>query len=354
MRIISRYIAKDIVMAIVSVAVVLLLIILGKLFIQLLSEVLDGDLTIDTLGTVLLLGVIRYLVILLPFSFFMAIIMVLSRMYKESEMTAMNAGGGSPFILLRSVFIVGLPLIVVLYFLVAQLSPWATRLSEVIESVTEQSLILSQISPGKFFEIENAGWVLYAESKDPETQDLKNIFIQRTEGEKVIVEVADFAHVEEENGFVNVFVLRDGRRMEGVPGQGEYVLSSYEEHRVFPPRADFSKEGRKAKYQSIDKLFGSENSEYIAELHQRLSIIFSTFVLMLLAIPISKVAPESGRFSRLAIGAAIYIAYLNLVVVSCSITKRGDFEGVIALLTTHGIALSISIYLFKRSLALRL
>jgi len=165
MRIISRYIAKDIVMAIVSVAIVLLLIILGKLFIQLLSEVLDGDLTIDTLGTVLLLGVIRYLVILLPFSFFMAIIMVLSRMYKDSEMTAMMAGGGSPFILLRAVFVVGLPLVLCLYFLVAHISPWATRLSEVIENVTEQSLILTQITPGKFFEIENAGWYFMRSQK---------------------------------------------------------------------------------------------------------------------------------------------------------------------------------------------
>lgn len=353
MRIISRYIAKDIVMAIAAVAIVLLLIILGKLFIQLLSEVLDGDLTIDTLGTVLLLGVIRYLVILLPFSFFMAIIMVLSRMYKDSEMTAVTAGGGSPFILLRSVFMVGLPLMVILYFLVAQLSPWATRLAEVIENVTEQSLILTQITPGKFFEIENAGWVLYAEAKDEHTEDLENIFMQRTEGDKVVVEHAQFAHVEEENGFVTVFVLRDGRRIEGKPGEGEFLLSSYEEHRVFPPRADFSKEGTKPKYQPIDQLFGSDDWEYAAELHQRLSIVFSTFALMLLAIPISKVAPQSGRFSRLAIGAAVYIIYLNLVVVSCSVTKRGEFAGVIVLLGTHAFALAMSVYLFKRSLALR-
>ena len=74
----------------------LLLIILGKLFIQLLGKVLDGSISADMLGTVMLLGLIRYLVILLPFSFFMAIIMVLSRMYKDSEMNAARAGGASP------------------------------------------------------------------------------------------------------------------------------------------------------------------------------------------------------------------------------------------------------------------
>jgi len=173
------------------------------------------------------------------------------------------------------------------------------------------------------------------------------------EGDKVNVEVADSAYVDQENGFVNVFVLRNGQRMEGVPGQGEYVLSAYKEHKIFPPRADFSREAQKPKYQPIEKLFGSQNFEHRAELHQRLSIVFSTFVLMILAIPISKVAPESGRFSRLAIGAAVYIVYLNLVLVSCSTTKRGDVEGVIALLITHAIALVASIYLFKRSLAIK-
>ena len=73
MTILSKYIARDVVAAIASVAIILLLIILGKLFIQLLGKVLDGSISADMLGTVMLLGLIRYLVILLPFSFFMAI-----------------------------------------------------------------------------------------------------------------------------------------------------------------------------------------------------------------------------------------------------------------------------------------
>ena len=184
MSIISRYISRDILVSMGSVAVVLLLIVLGKLLIQLLAEVLDGDLGVDSLGSVMLLGIIRYLVILLPFSLFIAIIMSLSRFYRDSEANVVFASGASSLVLTRAVMAVGIPLLIVLYFLVSYLSPWANRLIEVVENVTEQALIFKQITPGKFFELEHAGWVVYAESVDEESKDLINVFVQRADGEK--------------------------------------------------------------------------------------------------------------------------------------------------------------------------
>ena len=338
MRIISRYIAKDITAAIGSVAAVLLLIILGKLLIQLLAEVLEGDLGVDMLGTVLLLGVIRYMVVLLPFSFFIAIIMVLTRMYRDSEANALKAGGASAIDFVRAVLTVGVPLIFILYFLVAYLSPWATRMVEVIENVTEQGLVYSQLTPGKFLELEHAGWVIYAESKDEESNDLQNVFVQRTEEGKVVVEVAKAARVVREDKHSQVLALQTGQRLEGVPGSGKYRLTRYGEHRVYPPRTDFSREANEPDYQPIGKLIGSTDSEYRAELLQRVSIIVSTVILMLMAVPLSAVSLNSGRFLRLALAVSIYIVYLNLVVVSCSWVKRGEEYGVMAVLVVHLLA----------------
>ena len=154
MRIISRYIAGDIVASMAAVAVVLLMIILGKLFIQLLAEVLDGDLAANMLGTVMVLGVIRFLVILLPFSLFISIILVLTRMHKDSEINAAMAGGASNKEFVQAVMLIGVPVLLALYVLVSYVSPWAYRLAEVIENVTEQTMVLDQITPGKFIEME--------------------------------------------------------------------------------------------------------------------------------------------------------------------------------------------------------
>lgn len=335
MRIISKYIARDIVAAIVSVAIILLLIILGKLFIQLLGEVLDGDLTANMLGTVLLLGVIRYLVILLPFSLFIAIIMVLSRMHKDSEINAAMAGGASNKDFIKAVMVIGLPIILVLYLLVSYVSPWAHRLAEVIESVTEQSMVLGQLSPGKFFELESTGWVVYAETEDVNDGTLRNVFLQRNVDGKLVVEVAQRARMQQGDDLAQAFVLYDGKTVEGVPGKASYSMTAYKEHRIYPPRTDFSSEANKAKYQNIDALLSLHNSSYLAEMLQRFSIVFSTFLLMLLAIPISKVAPNSGRFSRLAVAVLIYILYLNLVIVACSWIKKEQDYGVLVLVMTH-------------------
>ena len=347
MRIISQYIARDVIAAISSVAVVLLLIILGKLLIQLLAEVLDGDLGVDMLGTVLLLGVIRYLVILLPFAFFIAIIMVLSRMYRDSEANAIFAAGASKAVFVQAVTTVGVPLIVILYLLVAYISPWATRLAEVIENVTEQGLVLSQLTPGKFFELEHTGWVVYAESKNEDNNELLNVFVQRTDGDKTVVEVAESAHVTQDEELAQIFILQNGQRLEGIPGQGDYLISKYQEHRVYPSRTDFSRQAHKPDYQPIDHLWGSSDDAYQAELFQRGSIIVSTIILMLLAVPLSKVSPNSSRFTRLALAVAIYILYLNLVIVSCSWIKRGESFGVMAVVAVHVLALATTIIAYK-------
>lgn len=343
MPIICRYIARDIVAAMAAVAVVLLLIILGKLFIQLLSEVLDGDVGADMLGSVLLLGVIRYLVVLLPFALFMAIVLVLTRMYKDSEINAAMAAGASNRELIKAVMLVAAPMMVALYLLVAYVSPWAQRLAEVIESVTEQSLMLGQLAPGRFFELENTGWVIYAESRSPQQGVLENVFLQRTQGETVIAEIAQTAKmIEHENA--RVFVMFNGKTIEGIPGRADYAVSTYDEHRIYLPRADFSRQAGKAKYQNINALLSLQNADYTAEFLQRASIIGSTLLLTLLAVPLSNIRSHGGRFARIAAAALIYILYLNLVIVVCSWIKREQSHAVAMLAGVH-LLVMICVYL---------
>ncbi|MEM7304229.1 MAG: LPS export ABC transporter permease LptF [Pseudomonadota bacterium] len=350
----SKYIARDVLTAIASVAIVLLLIILGKLFIQLLGKVLDGSISVDMLGTVLLLGLIRYLVILLPFSFFMAIIMVLSRMYKDSEVNAAKAGGAGQTVFIQAVMMVGVPILIILYFLVSYVSPWASRLSATIESVSQQSMVLGQLSPGKFFELENTGWVVYASAQDRKSKTLENVFMQREEDGKLIVETAKSARIDSEDNKTQTFVLENGRVLEGIPGQSNYSISDYGEHRLYPPQTDFTRKADREEYQNIHVLWRSSDPEYSAELWQRLSILISTVLLMLLAIPLSKVQPNSSRFARMGLAAMIYVLYLNLVVVSCSWINRGETFGYVSLFLVHALVVLIIYFMFDDHLLRKL
>lgn len=348
MRIISRYIARDIFAAIVSVALVLLLIILGKLFIDLLDEVLEGDLTANMLGTVLLLGVIRYLVILLPFAAFIATVMVLGRMHKDSEINAAMAGGASNKDIMQAVMSIGLPVTAVLFVLVSYTSPWASRLAEMIENVTEQSMAMGQLSPGKFFEMENAGWVIYAQEQDAEDGTLHRVFMQREIDGKLSVEVARLARIQQSRNLSSVLVLVDGKTLEGNPGKADFAISTYDEHHISPPQTDFSGEAGKAKYLNINTLFMLSGSTYVAEILQRASIVFSTLILLLMAIPLSKVNPDSGRFSRLVWAALIYILYMNLVIVACSAIEQEHKYGLPLLISVHFFVVVITFLGFQK------
>ena len=70
-------------------------------------------------------------------------------MHKDSEINAAMAGGASNRDFVQAVLFIGVPMLVILYLLVSYVSPWANRLEGVIESVSEQSMVLGQLSPGK-------------------------------------------------------------------------------------------------------------------------------------------------------------------------------------------------------------
>ena len=88
------------------------------------------------------------------------------------------------------------------------------------------------------------------------------------------------------------FVLYDGRRYEGVPGEREFlVIESFGEHGmpIRPEEEDEIVEAAAAK-PTLD-LVRSVALADRAELHWRLSLPLSLFVLALLAVPLSRTVP---------------------------------------------------------------
>ena len=166
---------------------------------------------------------------------------------------------------------------------------------------------------------------------------------------KTVVELAQQARVVQDKDNAQVLVLENGRRVEGIVGHGEFRITNYAEHQVYPARTDFSREASKAEYQPINRLWGSSEPSFKAELYQRYSIVLSTLILMILAVPLSKVSPNSSRFARLAVAVAIYILYLNLVIVSCSWIKKGEPFGIASIMCVHAFAILVTMLVYQPS-----
>ncbi len=90
-RILDRYIFREITMTWFGVTLVLLLILLTNQFARVLGDVAKGKLPKDAAFDVIGLSAAQYLTVLVPIGLFLSIMLALGRLYRDSEMPAMMA-----------------------------------------------------------------------------------------------------------------------------------------------------------------------------------------------------------------------------------------------------------------------
>ena len=113
-----------------------------------------------------------------------------------------------------------------------------------------------------------------------------------------------------EDGSERFLVFKEGYRVEGVPGQANYQITFFEEYgtRLEPP--DELSEGTEIDAMSTQSLFGSDDLAHQVALQWRFSIPLMVIIVALLAVPLSRINPRSGRFTRILPTVILYFIYL--------------------------------------------
>jgi lipopolysaccharide export system permease protein len=226
-------------------------------------------------------------------------------------------------------------------------TPAASQRIEEIRFRAEQNVELAAIEPGKFLSPDSGDTVLYA--REVVGDELHDVFLETQRGERVVVilaargrRVIDAATGEQS------FVLYDGRRYEGIPGEGEFLVVEFDEHGI-PIRPDDEEELVTAvAAKSTSELLSSRAPADRAELHWRISLPLSLFVLGVLAIPLSRTAPRDGRYARLGTALFIYLIYTNLLSIGRVWVERGFVSDAVGLWWVHGLVALIAVWMFAR------
>lgn len=90
-RILDRYIFREIATTWLGVTGVLLMILLTNQFARVLGDVAKGKLPKNAAFEVIGLSAVQYLTILVPIGLFLAVMLALGRLYRDSELPAMMA-----------------------------------------------------------------------------------------------------------------------------------------------------------------------------------------------------------------------------------------------------------------------
>lgn len=352
--VIDRYILKEILYTLLVVLFVLLVIFISNRLVRFLADASAGDLASEYVLAMLGMKALTALVIILPLGLFMAILLGLSRLYKDSEMTALAACGVSVRGIYRSV--IGLALVVAAAVAAVSfyVAPWAEEQGYRLRDAQQSQSLLTGLVAGRFSEPSNADGVMYFERMSDDGKLMQDVFIQqrRPGAAEVVLSARSGRRWQDEAG-AQYLVLMDGYRYEGLPGQGDFRIIRFKEHAVRIEAREVAPTLRKQRARPSGELIGSDDPAARAELQWRISMPLSVLLLALLAVPLSRTSPRQGKYAKLFVAVLVYLIYNNLLGVSNSWVARGRLAPEVGMWWVH-LALLFSVWaLFVHQYGLR-
>ncbi len=272
----------------------------------------SGLLQPATIARLIFLNTLVALEVLLPTALYLSIVATLRRLYRDSEMAALSAAGiGEPRILLAV-----LKFSVIVALIVAAISifgrPWAYKQSYQLEAEAAAEFNINRIQPGKFLELQDNAYVLFATGVDTQNNKLTGVFMQsEASGKSKIIYAQEATLPQSDPGLPKSVEFTNGYGyLLDRTGANDIVLKfkSLVMHLQEDPRAA----SRKRKAISTAQLSRSSNPKEIAEYQWRLSTPIATLLLAMLAVPLSRSAPRENRYTGFFIAILVYIALFNL------------------------------------------
>ncbi|MBK1716879.1 LPS export ABC transporter permease LptF [Thiocystis violacea] len=312
--ILDRYILREVTKVFLAIILVLVLIVASLMFLRTLEEVNVGGLGVDVVFLYLRLQLLRDASSLLPPAFFLALLVTLSRLSRDSELIAMNACGVGPPRLYLIFLLLAIPVALITGWFALDLKPRAAAgIQEIRLQQQGQAAQIAGLQPGRFYVEEQGEVVVYIGEID-RRKSLEKVFILDRRGGTTRLVVSDRgAHRIEEVTGDHLVALNRGHRFDGQPGSGAYLVGDFEEYLIRIPGAGPAKRAstKRATTPTADLLRSPELGDRV-ELEHRIAAPLAIFTLVLLAIPLVDPSPRQRASGRLLLAFLAYFSFFNL------------------------------------------
>lgn len=335
-------------------SIVLLAILTSSQLIRLLKDAAGGRIAPEAVVSLLGFSALNFMPILLSLTLFVAVLLSLSRAYRDSEMVVWFSCGRPLTDWLRPVLKFALPIVLAIAILSSFLSPWANQSRAEYRQKLSARNEISQVSPGVFRELKKGQRVFFVEAMADDVSQVANVFLASVQEGQLGVVMANSGHQETAENGDRFVVLERGRRYEVEPGTPQFKVMEFERYRVRIEDAETEPAERSARGLPILELVQDASNKARGELLWRIGMPVSALVLALLAIPLSYVNPRAGRSANMLIAVLIYAIYSNLISVSQAWVAQGKLSFWIGVWAVHALMLLPLVLLFYRRIAVSL
>ncbi len=351
--ILAKYLMRQVLMLLVAVFIVIGLVIFGNQLVLVVKESIEQGIPLADLLPLVGFNMIRDVPLILSLSLFLAIILAVSKSYKDSEAIVMNSLGVGDKHFMVFVQPVVISIFIFILFLTTVAVPWSKQQRAMIMDRSENASEFSFIKEGEFQEFKNGELVFYASKvkdiKGESTQDMEEIFIYTLAGEEPVITLASQAQKFTDASTKSVYLrLKNGIRYHGFPADSDKKILNFDVYDLQIIDGDKNQSSNKiTKIESkptLDLLFSNDPRE-IAEWQWRLSQPISVLILAIFGVLLGKASPRGGKNLGVLAGVLVFIVYNNALLVAKSSLERGEILPIIGMWWVHLLVLFI-IFIF--------
>lgn len=346
--ILRRYIHREIAEKLGWVTGLLLLVIMSNRFVRYLADAAAGAFPADLVFQALLMKMLTTLPKLMPIAVFLAVLLGLSRLARDRELTAVSVAGGVRRVELVSIFQFALLFSLIVFATSFYISPWAAQNTQVLRTRAEVEAETIGIAAGKFNEMSEGEQVIYIEQSSSDRNRMENVFLQARQGQQTSLINSGSASYRNVEGSGGKFILfENGRRYTGSQDSLDYRITRYRTYAILVEQDNAESQYVKLESLPTAALMGSDSPKYAAELQWRLSFVISSLLLPVLALALSRYSFSEQKYFSAFVAVLIYIVYSNMLSIAKTLLKRDDIPGFVGLWWVHLLLVVMIVLVFQ-------
>ena len=288
-----------------SVLLIFFLLVVGSRIVGYFEQAAEGNLDPAIIMSVVALRFPDFITLLIPLSFFLGVLISISRIYADREIYGFFSVGLAPFDLIK--FLAPQALLYFLLTLILSLyvAPYTKTLSqeilkidsfeEQLESIKSDEIV--SLNDGGFIYIQNTDNTLLTGVKALKQNQVNSFFV-----------IADELFTTESKELIKLN-FNNGSIYNGVFSDSSKLQLNFNEFKL-----DIKKEKNLTNDMSLTKLFDFSSDSNTASFQWNVSVPITILILLFIGVYISEVKPRQGRFSVILPGMLLYVMYLSLLI----------------------------------------
>lgn len=320
----------------VGTLVVLLTVLLTMVLIRVLAQATKGSFAPADVSLILSFTVVGQLPIMLALALFVAVVTVLSRLWRDSEMVVWQVSGIRQTSFIGPLLRMAWPVLAIVAFSTLVARPWAQAQTEVLKYRFEKRSDLARVAPGQFQTSADGKRVFFIDSHSDGERTGRNVFMVLTDQDQESVITAQEGHMDVVNDR-RVLILDQGERVLTDLKTGHKSLAHFERASVVVGEVvDPQKLAPDVRALSTPTLLGLPSAEAKGELVWRVGLVWAAVNMVLAGLSLAAGNARRNSSWNLVYALLVFVVYFNLLSLSQTWVSKGKLAWLPGLLLVHG------------------